>query len=237
MRKIFASLAAVGSLLVLAACSGGSDNPASPQSQDDDLAGTRPADQPSTLALEGRLEQGTECLVLHTPDGERWAISDAGDFGPGDYVEIRGERADASFCMAGEGTLIPQRIGALQPPAADRDPARAGGVALTESYVTGSWAAPGLNADCDRPDFQITSSPSETLVIETSVNGTPETGRVVLGDYPRIDWDDPLPDMPIESRGPDGLAILRPATDAEYEAVDVAGNPVAGDGVEFIKCG
>ena len=123
--------------------------------------------------------------------------------------------------MEGEGTIIPATISALQPPARDRDPARAGGVALTREYVTGSWTAPGIDADCDRPDFQISQSPG-AMVIETSVNGAPETGRVVLGNYPRIDWDDPLPDMPLESRGPDGLAVLRPATDAEYDQVEVA---------------
>ncbi|MFB0611175.1 DUF5818 domain-containing protein [Aurantiacibacter poecillastricola] len=226
-------------VVLLAACSGGDgdETAPSPATEGDPMA-TRPAGETGTLALEGRLEEGTECMVLHTPDGERWAIGgEAEEFAPGDYVELVGVRADASFCMEGEGTLIPQSMSAMQPPAADRDPARAGGVALTEAYVTGSWTAPGVAADCSMPDFQITASPSETLVIETRVNGSPETGRVVLGDYPRIDWDDPLPDMPIESRGPDGLAVLRPATDADYETVEIAGEAVIGDGVEFIKCG
>ncbi|RIV89077.1 DUF5818 domain-containing protein [Aurantiacibacter zhengii] len=236
MRKIFASTAAIVPMIVLAACSGGGGEAPTP-SQGSDPAATRPAGQPGFVALEGRLEEGTECMVLVTPDGERWSISgEAENVSVGDYVELVGEQADASFCMEGEGTIIPESIAPMQPPARDRDPARAGGVALNRDYVTGSWAAKGVDADCDRPDFQITSSPGETLVIEASVNGTPETGRVVLGNYPVIDWDDPLPDMPLESRGPDSLAVLRPATDARYDPVDVGGATIEGDGVEFVKC-
>ncbi len=238
MRKIFASPAVIVPMAFMAACSGGIDD--APPANTDPGSGpaeTRPAGEMQRIVKEGRIEQGTECLVLVTPDGERWAFNQSeGDFGAGNYVEIVGEIADASFCMEGEGTIIPASISGLQPPAQDRDPARAGGVALTQEYVTGSWTAPGIKADCDRPDFQISESPG-AMVIETSVNGVPETGRVVLGNYPRIDWDDPLPDMPLESRGPDGLAVLRPATDAEYDPVEVGGNPIVGDGVEFIKCG
>ena len=239
---MLAACAAIVPVLGLGACSGGGadstvPDPGTEAEQGDTTAAVRPIGQPGTIALEGRIEQGTECLVLATPDGERWAFnSDDDDFAVGNYVEIVGQEADASFCMEGEGTIVPDSIAPMQPPAADRDPARAGGVALTRSYVTGSWTAPGLQADCDKPDFQITVGSGDTLVIETSVNGTPETGRVVLGNYPRIDWDDPLPDMPLETRGPDGIAVLRPATDAEYDPVDVAGHAVVGDGVEFIKC-
>ncbi len=238
MRKIFASPAVIVPMAFMAACSGGTDDPL-PSEPDPETPAleTRPAGEVQRVTKEGRIEQGTECLVLATPDGERWAFNqpEAADFGVGNYVEIVGEVADASFCMEGEGTIVPQSIAALQPPARDRDPARAGGIALTEDYVLGSWTAPGIDADCDRPDIQISSSPG-AMVIETSVNGTPTTGRVVLGDYPLIDWDDPLPDMPLESRGPDGLAILRPATDAAYDTVEVAGNAVVGTGVELIKC-
>lgn len=229
----------ISAIALLAACSsGGGNEPAQDTSANEDPAATRLVDQPLSLALEGRLEQGTECLVLVTPDGERWAVSgNAENVTPGDYIELIGEPADASFCVEGEGTVIPESIAAMQPPARDRDPARAGGIALSAAYVTGSWVAKGIDADCERPDFQITSSPSETLVIETSVNGVPETGRVVLGSYPIIDWDEPLPDMPLESRGPDSMAILRPATDARYDPVDVGGATIEGDGVEFVKCG
>ncbi len=231
-------------MLLLAACSGGGDQTGSPPPQTDTgsdtdpAAGTRPAGDATTIAREGRIEQGTECMVLVTPDGERWAFNapDA-NVTAGDYVEIVGEQADASFCMEGEGTIIPDSIAPMQPPARDRDPARAGGIAVTAQYVLGSWVAKGVDADCDRPDFQISSTPTGGLVIETSVNGTPETGRVAVGRYPVIDWDEPLPDMPIESRGPDGLAVLRPATDARYDPVDVGGATIEGDGVVFVKCG
>lgn len=240
MRKIFASTAAIVPGVLLAACSGGSDDvpaPSPDSGTEDNFVATRPSGQPDLVAFEGRLEEGTECLVLHTPDGERWALSEVSDdFQVDDYVEVSGVRADASFCMEGEGTIIASRIFKMQAPAQDRDPARSGGIALSEDYVTGSWTASGLEADCDQPYFQISQGPG-AIVIETSVNGLPETGRVVLGDYPHIDWDDPLPDTPLESRGPDGLAVLRPATDAAYDPISVGGHRILGDGVEFIKCG
>lgn len=225
-------------MLILAACSGGGGETSAPTPSTDPAAGTRPAGEVRTIAKEGRIEEGTECMVLVTPDGERWAFNapDA-DFTPDDYVEIVGELADASICMEGEGTIVPTSIEAVQPPARDRDPAQAGGIAVTAGYVLGSWVAKGVDADCDRPDFQISSTPIGTLAIETSVNGVPETGEVVVGRYPVIDWPDPLPDMPIESRGPDGLAVLRPATDARYDPVDVGGATIEGDGVVFVKCG
>ncbi len=241
MTHIFTYLPPAVAALALAGCMAADEasdtDPASELQQGgDSAAGTRPAGSPALVTVEGRVKQGVECLILRTPDGDVWSFN-AGeaDFGPGDYVELTGEEADASFCQQGRGTLVPQRIEARQPPARDRDPARAGGIRLSESYVTGNWTAKGVDADCARPDFQISRSPG-ALVIETSVNGTPETGRVVLGDYPRVDWDEPLPDMPLESRGPDGLAVLRPATDAAYDPISVGGHPIAGDGVVFVKC-
>ena len=228
----------VSAAALIAACSDapGDDSAPTPAIETDPIAAA-PSAQAGALAIEGRLEQGTECMMLVTPDGERWAISGETDSATvGDYVEVFGEQAEASFCMEGQGTIVPSSIDTMQPPARDRDPARAGGIALTRAYVTGSWVAKGVEADCDRPDFQITPGQGDRLVIETSVNGTPETGRVVLGNYPVIDWDDPLPDMPLESRGPDSLAVLRPATDARYDPVDVGGATIAGDGVEFVKC-
>ncbi|AOL23286.1 hypothetical protein Ga0102493_112271 [Erythrobacter litoralis] len=188
------------------------------------------------ITVEERIMEGTECPVLVTPDGARYALAlGEADFGPGDYVRFTGPRAQASVCMEGEATLTPDYIESIDPPARDRDPARAGGIALDVAYVTGAWAAKGVDATCDRPDFEISESPG-AIVIETRVNGTPETARVVLGDYPRIDWDDPLPDTPIEARGPDGLAVLRPATDAAYDSMEIAGHRIAGDGAVFVKC-
>ena len=207
---------------------------------------TAPSEQPvepspspvetEMITVEGRIMEGTECPVLVTPDGARYALAlGEADFGPGDYVRFTGPRAQASVCMEGEATLTPDYIESIDPPARDRDPARAGGIALDVAYITGAWVAKGVDATCDRPDFEISKSPG-AIVIETRVNGTPETARVVLGDYPRIDWDDPLPDTPIEARGPDGLAVLRPATDAAYDPMEIAGHRIAGDGAVFVKC-
>jgi hypothetical protein len=59
---------------------------------------------------------------------------------------------------------------------------------------------------------------------------------VVLGEYPRLDLDQPRQDLPMESRGPDGLAILRPATDADYDPLTIGSATITGDGVVFVKC-
>lgn len=236
-----------GALALLAGCAGadgpedantaddtvGVDDPAGPSG--DSAAGTRPAGDAELMTVEGRLSLGTECKIVTTPDGRVYSLSlSVADFSPGDYVRIEGELADASLCMEGDGHLMPSSIEPAEPPARDRDPARAGGVRLTPAYVTGSWTARGVDADCDRPDFQISESPG-AIVVETRLNGVPTTGRVVLGDYPRFDWDEPLSDMPIESRGPAGIAVLRPATD-ETRTMTLAGKPIEGDGVVFIKC-
>lgn len=226
--------------LALAACSGGAGDPAanapgeaidtSPVDQ------TRPSGEPRSVTVEGRISEGVECPILTTPDGEIYALSlGEADFGPGDYVRYTGEMADASFCQQGEGTLIAQRIEEIEPPARDRDPARAGGVKLTESYVTGSWVAKGVDADCSNPDFRIVASPA-VVVLQGEISGHDNSARVALDQYPRLDLDDPLPDLPIEGRGPDGLAILRPATDAQYDPIRIGSKVIAGDGVVFVKC-
>lgn len=221
-------------LLSLGACQQSTEPPGDPSS--DDPAATRPSGSPSLLTVEGRIESGVECRVLHTPDGKRYAFNGGDEFASGDYVRITGELADASFCQEGEGTLVIDSIESADAPARDRDPARAGGVALTEDYVIGSWTAKGVDANCAKPDFQISRSPG-ALVLESSVNGVPTDSMVVLGDYPRLVLDDPLPDLPLESRGPDGMAILRPATDAAYDPVSIGGHRIVGDGVVFVKCG
>lgn len=233
--------------LLLLACAGPSDESGqSADAPDDEMiaapgdnsgnpaAGTRPSGQPDLVTVEGRIAKGVECLTLKTPDGETWAFN-AGDadFGPGDYVEITGEVADASFCQQGTGTLIPQRIEAKSPPARDRDPARAGGLAVTGEYVRGNWVAKGLNADCARPDFAVSANSRGMSIIETRVNGYPETGVVDVGPTPALQWDEPLPTLPIETRGPDGLAVM-PAADGEV--VTLAGHRIDGDGVVFVKC-
>ena len=197
-------------------------------------AGIRPSGQPDLVTVEGRIAKGVECLTLKTPDGETWAFN-AGkaDFRPGDYVEITGEVADASFCQQGTGTLIPQRIEARSPPARDRASSRAGGLAVTGDYVRGNWVAKGLNANCAKPDFAVSANSRGMSIIETRVNGYPETGVVDVGPTPALQLDEPLPTLPIETRGPDGLAVM-PAADGEV--VTLAGHHIDGDGVVFVKC-
>lgn len=74
----------------------------------DDLAGQdapaeekpgRPEPAPERLALEGRIQNGPECPVLRTPDGELYSlVSQSYGFTPGDYVTIEGEPVEMSFC-------------------------------------------------------------------------------------------------------------------------------------------
>ncbi|MEL7691274.1 DUF5818 domain-containing protein [Citromicrobium bathyomarinum] len=229
--------------LLLLACAAPSDD--ADQSGDDIIAtpgdveetpatGTRPSGEPSMVTVEGRVAQGVECLTLKTPDGDTWSFNvGEADFGPGDYVQITGEVADASFCQQGRGTLVPQRIEAKDPPARDRDPARAGGLAVTSAYVQGNWVAKGLKADCTRPDFAVTRNRNGGSIIETRINGVPATGYVDVGDTPALQWDEGIPPLPIETRGPDGLAVM-PAAGANI--VTLAGHRIEGDGVVFVKC-
>lgn len=201
---------------------------------DGPAAGTRPADQPNFVTVEGRFEQGVECPTIRTPDGEVYALGTRDpEFETGDYVAIRGEVADASFCQEGEGTLIVDRVRSVDPPARDRDPARAGGLAVTSDYVRGSWVAKGAGADCQRPDFQVTRNRSGGSIIETRIDGVPATGYVDVGEEPALRWDQGIPTLPIQTRGPDGLAVM-PARDRP--PVTLAGHRIEGDGVVFIKC-
>ncbi len=228
----------IAAALVLTACAGSSDESASPppQSTDNPASGTRPVGEPQLVTVEGRVEAGVECSTIRTPDGEVWAVNfGEREFGPGDYVRITGEVADASFCMQGQGTLIPQDVEAIEPPARDRNPARSGGMALTREYLTGNWVAKGVNADCDTPDFSIESSPGG-IVLSGDMGAHDNDALIVLGDYPRLDLDEPRQDLPIEARGPDGLAILRPASDADYDPLTIGGASIEDDGVVFVKC-
>ncbi|MBZ6377253.1 hypothetical protein B5C34_05855 [Pacificimonas flava] len=230
--------------LLMSACSGGSsgggdapapDNgaqaPSSPPSSP--AAGTRPAGEPqNVVTVEGRIGEGVECPVIETPDGLTYALSLAeADVGPGDYVQVNGELADASFCMQGEGTIIPIRIDQVDPPARDRDPARSGGTRITTSYVEGPWAAKG-EGDCRKPDFDITTNENGGSIIETSVRGVPSTGYVDVGPDPSFNFDAPVPPLPIESRGPDGLAVMAP----DGESIEFAQYTLRGDGMVFVKC-
>lgn len=229
--------------LLLLACGAPSDD--ADESGDDMIAqpddgaenpatDTRPSGKPRLMTVEGRIAKGVECLTLETPDGETWSFN-AGeaDFRPGDYVQITGEVADASFCQQGRGTLVPQRIEAKDPPARDRDPARAGGLAVTSKYVQGSWVAKGLDADCAKPDFSVTRNRNGGNIIETRINRAPATGYVDVGNTPALQWGEGIPTLPIETRGPDGLAVM-PGDGAR--TVTLAGHRIQRDGVVFIKC-
>ncbi len=222
--------------LALGACTGtGNDAGGSAAPAGDPADATRPAGEPQTMTVEGRLADGVACSVINTPDGRSFAINPGdADFGTGDYVRVHGELADASFCMQGEGTIVPSRIEAADPPARDRDPARAGGIALTADYVIGGWVAKGPQADCAKPDFDVTLNSNGMAIIETRINGYPETGAVDVGPTPALQWDEPLPALPIDTRGPDGLAVM---PSPEGEIVTLAGHRIEGDGVVFVRCG
>ncbi|WP_156787236.1 DUF5818 domain-containing protein [Erythrobacter sp. SD-21] len=214
---------------------GGSDLPA-----ETDAGAEGRLDRPDLatgeITVEGRIEAGVECPILRTPDGDTWALALGEEaFGPGDYVRITGDRAEMSMCQQGRGTIEPNRIDSIAPPARDRDPSRAGGQKLSASYLTGVWVAKGVSADCDNPDFFIRRT-SGGLVMEADIADHDDNALVILGDYPRLDLDEPMPDLPMESRGPDGVAILRPATDAAYDPVKIGSATITGDGVVFIKC-
>ncbi|MEQ8895568.1 MAG: DUF5818 domain-containing protein [Roseovarius sp.] len=78
-----------------------------------DRAGDGDTDAPQNdrVTLEGRVQQGVECMVLRTGDGDTWSLtSDDVRFTEGEYVEVRGERADMSFCQQGVGTVDVNRI-------------------------------------------------------------------------------------------------------------------------------
>tara|TARA_B100000678_G_C18218304_1_gene506135 strand:- start:1268 stop:2002 length:735 start_codon:yes stop_codon:yes gene_type:complete len=230
-------------MLALVACGSPESQPAS---EDSDLPAETDAgagggmDRPDLaegdITVEGRIEAGVECQIIRTPDGDTWALAlDEEAFGPGDYVRITGNRAEMSICQQGKGTIEPNRIDSIAPPARDRDPARAGGVELTENYLTGAWVAKGVSANCNKPDFTIRRT-SGGLVMNAAIQDHDNSALIVLGNYPRLDLDEPRQDLPMESRGPDGVAILRPATDAAYNPITIGSAAVEGDGAVFIKC-
>ncbi len=109
----------VAGIALLVACAPVPDNGnavAGPSGDNGSAAGTRPADQPNFFIVEGRISTGVECPIITTPDGKVYSLGTADmGYGPGDYVEIEAELADASFCMQGDGTLIVNRIEAADP--------------------------------------------------------------------------------------------------------------------------
>lgn len=232
-------LLACSGALALSSCSAGDDTGAdaarSPGDTAGEVAGARSPGDARLVTVEGRIGEGAECATLTTPDGAIWSFTmGEADFAPGDYVSLTGEVADASYCQQGRGTLVVERIDEIEPPARDRDPARAGGIELTEDYVAGSWVAKGKRAGCDAPDFRIVAS-AAAVVLRGEIGGRDDSARVVLDQYPRLDLDEPMPDLPMEARGPDGLAILRPATDAACDPITIGPATVAGDGVVLVR--
>lgn len=234
MRNRASTIAAAVALsLAAASCNGEPEAPELPPS-DRASAAVSAFDVPDEMSREGRIADGVECPVLRTPDGEIWALElGEADFGPGDYVRVTGSQADVSTCMQGEGTIRVARLEAIDPPAHDRDPARAGGIALSIEYVRGSWVAKGIGADCEKPDFDVTVNSRGMAIIETRIDGFPETGVVDVGPTPGLQWDEPLPTLPIETRGPDGLAVKPPG---DGQTVMLAGHRIEGDGIVFVKC-
>lgn len=194
-----------------------------PPNGNDDTGGDR-------MRVEGRVRSGVECPLLVTPDGDRYALASNRDITPGEYVEVRGQRADISYCQQGQATISVDRIREVEPPARDRDPDRAGGVRLDAAYMVGPWAAQG--GDCRRPDFDVTRTGSSGLTVETSINGAPRTGYVALGDDPAFIFDQPRREFPLESRGPDGVAVMAP----ESGRARLGGRAIEGDGRVFIQC-
>ncbi|MAW89581.1 MAG: hypothetical protein CL575_07550 [Altererythrobacter sp.] len=223
--------------IILNACSEDASAPVeAPKAGAESPSANQYPETPSSVSVEGRVEPGTECNIVRTPDGEVWSVRfGEADFGPGDYIRISGRVSDASFCMQGRGTIIPDRIDAIAPPAADRDPSRSGGIALDREYVSGAWVAKGLSADCNEPDFRIRASAAGTI-LNGDISRHDNSALVVLDEYPRIDLDEPMDDLPVEARGPDGLAVLRPATDAAYDPISIGSATIEGDGIVFVKC-
>lgn len=194
---------------------------------------TRPAGEPRIISVEGRIGDGVECPVVNTPDGRTFSLSGLpDDYADGDYVAITGEMADASFCMQGEGTLIVDTVRRADPPARDRDPARSGGLAVTRDYVLGRWEAKAVDADCSEPDFAITGNRAGGQLVETSLKGSPRTGYVDIGVTPAFVFDMPMRRLAIETRGPDGLAVVPP----ESGPLTLGGRRIEGDGRVFVKC-
>ncbi|WP_247711602.1 hypothetical protein [Qipengyuania aurantiaca] len=106
---------------------------------------------------------------------------------------------------------------------------------MDRKYVSGAWVAKGLDANCSDPDFRIKTSAAGTI-LNGNISRHDNSALVVLDSYPRIDLDEPMDDLPIEGRGPDGLAVLRPATDAAYDPISIGSATIEDDGIVFVKC-
>lgn len=63
------------------------------------------------ITLEGRVQEGVECMVLKTRDGDIWSLtSDDVRFTEGEFVRVSGQQAEMSFCQQGVGTVSVSEI-------------------------------------------------------------------------------------------------------------------------------
>jgi LysM repeat protein len=194
-----------------------------------DVVDERDPDEPregenDAITVEGRIGEGTECPLLTTSEGRLYSFAGAENYSIGEYVRVTGTMADMSFCMQGEDTIDVDTMTEIPSPD-DRS-----GMSLTREYVIASWAAEG--SDCGRPDFAITGNAAGGQVVETSLEGVPRTGYVQLGRDPAFIFDRPRRELPLERRGPDGLAVLPPVTGP----VTLGGVEIEGDGNVFVRC-
>lgn len=71
----------------------------------------RDAPRDDRITLEGRVQEGVECMVLKTRDGDIWSLtSDDVRFTEGEFVRVSGQQAEMSFCQQGIGTVSVEEI-------------------------------------------------------------------------------------------------------------------------------
>lgn len=181
-----------------------------------------------TITVAGRVTQGAECPILNGADGRTYSLAGNPSVASDAYVEVTGELAEMSYCMAGDATIAVSSVQSVTPPQNELPPDYQ---TISQDYALGSWAAKGN--DCSKPDFAITGNNAGGQVVETSLNGAPRTGSVQLGADPGFEFDQPQRRMRIEKRSPDAMAVFPPASGP----VDLGGNRLDGDGVVFVRCG
>ncbi|MEQ8255644.1 MAG: LysM peptidoglycan-binding domain-containing protein [Roseovarius confluentis] len=179
------------------------------------------------VSLEGRVRQGVECATLTTPDGDVWSLTGDMEFTPGEYAEVRGTRAEMSFCQQGVGTVAVDSYEEVRAPGNLPDDT----ADLDAEAVEGPWVR--MAGNCARPDFDITGQQGR-LTIETSLDGAPRTGRVKLNDNGAAAvFDQPYRAFPMENRGEGRMAIISGDRDVTLGGVDISGD----DGAVFLRCG
>lgn len=248
-----ALIACASSALLLAACSGEKvedreppnfeDSPSADPSpppieadaqgaagNDDSDADAAPAGAQRLISVEGRVSTGAECPIIETPDGTVYALGGERTYEDGARLHVEGEIARASFCMQGEGTLVPLSIEELSGDdemSADA-PMR---LALTGRKLAGRWIASG--GDCAAPAFTITQGEGGTAPrLTTDIRGETKTGTIDLGPAPSIRLDGGMMSAAIEPRGTDDINVTPPAGGT----IELGGEMVLGAGRTFEKC-